>query len=253
MLYYVIFLLGTTAHAHQCITKFVSISTRSAAADRPLCETYIRTAHKLAADSTGASHRLVPVLDPNHVSGQIFFCKQTLWPAIMLVLNVLHRPDDDSLDVEVFVNFAEWLKDWISRNFILKIWQITSCSCCSCCSCRPNAERLGMSFSQCTVIRCCPLLQSQIGSVGPNLCVCFKLVKKGYKTNIPSFSFERIVEITHLRRTGNFSIFPRGFAPRKNRNMPVLLRCIIPTILSQSLVYLYTVHSDAYYRAHTGK
>ena len=107
MLYYVIFLLGTTAHAHQCITKFVSISTRSAAADRPLCETYIRTAHKLAADSTGASHRLVPVLDPNHVSGQIFFCKQTLRPAIMLVLNVLHRPDDDSLDVEVFVNFAE--------------------------------------------------------------------------------------------------------------------------------------------------
>ena len=28
MLYYVIILLGTTAHAHNCITKFVSISTR---------------------------------------------------------------------------------------------------------------------------------------------------------------------------------------------------------------------------------
>ena len=94
-----------------------------------------------------------------------------------------------------------------------------------------------MSFSQCTVhLTLLPLVAK------PNLCLCTKLVKKGYKTNIPSFYFERIVEITHLRRTGNFSIFPRGFAPRKNRNMPVLLRCIIPTILSQSLVYLYTIY-----------
>ena len=107
----------------------------------------------------------------------------------------------------------------------------------------PNAS--GMSFSQCTVITLLPLLPLV---AKPNLYLCIKLVKKGYKTNIPSFYFERIVEITHLRRTGNFYIFPRGFAPRKNRNMPVLLRYIIPTILSQSLVYLYTIQNSLYFK-----
>ena len=133
---------------------------------------------------------------------------------------------------------SDWRIEFLET--LIKIWQITSCSCCS--SCRPNAERLGMSFSQCTVIAYVVAPCCKANLVPPNLCVCFKLVKKGYKTNIPSFYFERIVEITHLRRTGNFSIFPRGFAPRKNRNMPVLLRCIIPTILSQSLVYLYNIN-----------
>ena len=125
----------------------------------------------------------------------------------MLVLNVLHRPDDFIASTQpwcgVFVNFAEWLKDWISRNVIIKIWQITSCSCCSC---RPNAERFWhviQWFSQCTVITLLPLVAK------PNLCLCIKLVKKGYKTNIPSFYFERIVGITYLRRTGKFSIFPQ--------------------------------------------
>ena len=83
-----------------------------------------------------------------------------------------------------------------------------------------------MSFSQCTVIT---LLQSQI------FFVCFKLVKKGYKTNIPSFYFERIVEIYISSEDWQFFYF----APRKDRNMPVLLKYIISTILCS--VYLYTI------------
>ena len=225
MLYYVIFLLGTTAHAHNCITKFVSFQR----ADSPLsCASarHVRTAHKLAADSTGASHRLAPVLDPNHVSGRIFFVlNQTLRPAIMFVLNVLHRPDDFIASTQPWYGcFREFCR---VIEFLETFYKL-----------RRVAAAAGQTLGHVIQSVHCDYVVAK-----PNLFVCFKLVKKGYKTNIPSFYFERIVEITYLRRTGNFSIFPRGFAPRKNRNMPVLLRYIISTILSQNLVYLYIINT----------
>ena len=125
--------------------------------------------------------------------------------------------------------------DWISRNFLIKIWTMWPNLRRVAAGAAAAGQTLGPAWACHSVsalwLRCCKA----------NLLFVFKLVKKGYKTNIPSFYFERIVEITYLRRTGNFSIFPRGFAPRKNRNMPVLLRYIISTILSQSLVYLYII------------
>ena len=57
---------------------------------------YLRTAHKLATNSSGASHRLAPVLDPDQLYrfGLDIFCKQTWRPAIKFVLNVLQRPKE---------------------------------------------------------------------------------------------------------------------------------------------------------------
>ena len=94
MLYCIIFFLGTTAHAHNCVTifffNFNAQTTRCASAR------HLRTAHKLAANSSGASNRLAPVLDPEQLDrfGSDIFCNQTLRPAIKFVLNVLHKPDD---------------------------------------------------------------------------------------------------------------------------------------------------------------
>ena len=153
MLYYVIFLLGITAHAHNCITKFVSTRRQPAAAQRSA--RHVRTAHKLAADSTGASHRLAPVLDPNLVSGRIFFVIKHFAVAACdhaRLECVTQAWWFHSVHSALMWKFS-WIlqSDWISRKFLIKIWtmwQITSCSCC-----RPNAWAMGMSFIQCTVIR----------------------------------------------------------------------------------------------------
>ena len=79
--------LGSTAHAllcylppgHYCacspMHNKICFFQRAAQLQTARCASsrHVRTAHKLAADSTGASHRLAPVLDSNHVSGRIFF------------------------------------------------------------------------------------------------------------------------------------------------------------------------------------
>ena len=79
--------LGSTAHAllcylppgHYCACSKLhnnmrfNFNAQMLQTTRCASARHVRTAHKLAANSSGASPRLAPVLDPNHVSGRIFF------------------------------------------------------------------------------------------------------------------------------------------------------------------------------------
>ena len=171
---------------------------------------HLRTAHELAADSSGASHRLAPVLDPDQLDcfGSDSFCNQTLRPAIRFILNVIHRPDDFIASSQPwcgcfreFCRVIEFRKSFQSRSrqCFGKLLRVTAAA----------GRTLGH------------VIQSSVHwdyaaakSKSFRFFACFFVLKKGYKTNIPSFLFERIVEITYLRRDWHITIFPRGFAPR---------------------------------------
>ena len=136
--------LGSTAHAllcylppgHYCAcSQLHNKICFNFNAQTPRCASarHVRTAHKLAANSSGPSHRLTPVLDPNHVSGRIFFvikhCGLRSCSSWMCYVQARWFHSVHSALVWMF----SWIlqSDWISRNFLIKIWamwQITSCS-----------------------------------------------------------------------------------------------------------------------------
>ena len=129
--------LGSTAHAllyylppgHYCAcSQLHNKICFNFNAQTPRCASarHVRTAHKLAANKSPVN----PATRSKSRFGSDIFCNQTLRPAIMFVLNVLHRPDDYIASSQPWCGcFRE--SDWITRNFLIKIWamwQITSCS-----------------------------------------------------------------------------------------------------------------------------
>ena len=136
--------LGSTAHAllcylppgHYCAcSQLRNKICFNFNAQTPRCASasHVQTVHKLAANSSGPSHRLTPLLDPNHVSGRIFFVIRHCGLRSCSSWMCLHRPDDYIASTQPWCGcFREFLQsDWISINFLIKIWamcQITSCS-----------------------------------------------------------------------------------------------------------------------------